>query len=69
MSEEKFNRGKQPQKKIWEAIAEKLKEEGYNVTGPQCASKMRSLKKTYKSIKDHNSQSGNDKRSWPFFEV
>ncbi|XP_020296779.1 uncharacterized protein LOC109861510 [Pseudomyrmex gracilis] len=27
------------------------------------------MKRTYKSIKDHNSKSGNNPRSWPYIEV
>lgn len=67
--EEKLNTGKLSHKKCWELTAQILKKNGYNVTGPQCASKFRSLKKTYKSIKDHNSKSGNNRRTWQHFEV
>jgi len=67
---EKLTDGKHSQKKIWEQIAAKVNENDYNVTGPQCAAKMRSLKKSYQSIKDHNNKkSGNDRRTWKFFEV
>ncbi|RLU20835.1 hypothetical protein DMN91_007449 [Ooceraea biroi] len=52
-----------------DTIAEILKDKNYDVTGPQCSAKMRSLKKSYKSIKDHNSKSGNDRRTWPFYEI
>lgn len=68
-NEHKMITGKQPQKKVWEIIAKQLCVKGYSVTGPQCAAKMRSLKKTYKSVKDHNYKSGNDKRTWQFYEV
>lgn len=67
--EEKFTNGKLSHKKCWELVAEVLKNHGYSITGSQCASKFRSLKKTYKSIKDHNSKSGNDRRTWQHFEV
>ncbi|EZA49025.1 hypothetical protein X777_12833 [Ooceraea biroi] len=67
--EEKFLNGKYSQKKVWEKESEILKDKNYDVTGPQCSAKMRSLKKSYKSIKDHNSKSGNDRRTWPFYEV
>ncbi|XP_043495367.1 uncharacterized protein LOC122519756 [Polistes fuscatus] len=67
--EKDFNSGKISQKKIWEKVAEELKVKGHNVTGPQCSSKLRSLKKSYKSIKDHNSKSGNDRRTWQFFDI
>ncbi|XP_039307026.1 uncharacterized protein LOC120358158 [Solenopsis invicta] len=68
-NEEKFTNGKHSQKKIWEEIAKMLKCNGHNVTGPMCAAKLRSLKKTYKTVKDHNNKSGNGRRSWQFFEI
>ncbi|CAG9825745.1 unnamed protein product [Phaedon cochleariae] len=67
--EKKFLSGKHSHKKSWEEISQILEKEGYTATGPQCASKLRSLKITYKSIKDHNNKSGNDKRTWPFYEI
>ncbi|XP_048515807.1 uncharacterized protein LOC125502119 isoform X3 [Athalia rosae] len=67
--ENDFNSGKISQKKVWEKVAKELKVKGHDVTGPQCSSKLRSLKKSYKSIKDHNSKSGNDRRTWQFFDV
>ncbi|XP_018405844.1 PREDICTED: uncharacterized protein LOC108782162 [Cyphomyrmex costatus] len=68
-NEEKFTNGKQSQKKTWEEISKILKCKGHNITGLMCAAKLRSLKKTYKSIKDHNNKSGNDRKSWQFFEI
>lgn len=65
----KFTNGKQSQKKTWEEVFETLKCNGQNVTGPMCAAKLRSLKKTYKAVKDHNNKSGNHRRNWQFFEV
>lgn len=58
-------------KKCWELVAtmREMKNQGYDVTGLQCASKLRSLKKTYKSIKDHNNKSGNSRWHWKHFEV
>lgn len=67
--EEKFSNGKYSHKKIWNDISAILAEKGYITTGPQCAAKLRSLKKTYKSVKDHNNISGNDRRAWQFYEV
>lgn len=67
--EEKFTNGKYSHKKIWEEISAILAEKGHIITGPQCAAKLRSLKKTYKSVKDHNNLSGNDRRAWQFYEV
>lgn len=68
-SEKKFIDGKQSHKKIWNEIAKIMTEKGHAVTGPQCAAKLRSLKKSYKSVKDHNNKSGNNRRTWQFFEV
>lgn len=67
--EEKFTNGKFSHKKCWELVAAELKKHGYSITGPQCSSKFRSLKKTYKTIKDHNAVSGNDRRTWQHFEI
>ncbi|CAH1170822.1 unnamed protein product [Phaedon cochleariae] len=55
--EDKFSNGKYSQKKC------------YIATGPQCAAKLRSLKKTYKAIKDHNNKSGNDRKTWQYFNI
>ncbi|XP_070517907.1 uncharacterized protein [Cardiocondyla obscurior] len=67
--EKQFTQGKLFHKKCWEMVAEILKTNSYNITGVQCASKFRSLKKTYKSIKNHNLKSGNDRRTWQYFKV
>jgi len=68
-SEKKFSGDKHSHKKIWDEIAKLMNKKGHTVTGPQCAAKLRSLKKTYKSIKDHNNKSGNNRRTWQYFTV
>ncbi|KYN10149.1 hypothetical protein ALC57_17725 [Trachymyrmex cornetzi] len=67
--EQKFNDGKVSHKKCWEMVSKSLKDHAHSITGPQCAYKLRSLKKTYKSIKNHNNKSGNNRRTWHHFEV
>ncbi|XP_026462695.1 uncharacterized protein LOC113371443 [Ctenocephalides felis] len=67
--EQILNSGKMSHKQVWKKISEKLTKNGHNVTGPQCYSKLRSLKKTYKSTKDHNNKSGNDRKTWKFYEI
>lgn len=57
------------QKKIWQLISDELVKKKYNVTGPQCHSKFSGLKRTYKSIKDHNGKSGNGSRLWFYFDL
>lgn len=64
-----FTSGRVSQKKIWEAISLVLRNKGYDVTSPQCMSKFNGLKKTYKSVKDHNSKSGNGTKSWPYYDL
>ncbi|XP_073995460.1 uncharacterized protein [Rhodnius prolixus] len=64
--EETLRSGKMPQQKVWEAIAKHLTLKG---TGPQCSAILRSLKQTYKSVKDHNNKTGNDKRNWQFLDI
>ncbi|GAB1860763.1 Myb/SANT-like DNA-binding domain-containing protein [Camponotus japonicus] len=54
-------------KKIWALIAAEMVKHGHNVTGPQCLSKFSGLKRTYKSIKDNNKQSGAGTKTWPYF--
>lgn len=64
-----FTSGRVSQKKTWEAISLILKQKGHDVTGPQCMSKFNGLKKTFKSVKDHNNKSGNGTKSWPYFDL
>lgn len=65
---EQFLSGKPP-KKCWEELSKEMAQYKYKVTASQCASKLASLKRTYKNIKDHNSRSGNKRRNWQFYEV
>ncbi|KAL0879650.1 hypothetical protein ABMA27_003365 [Loxostege sticticalis] len=57
-------------KKIFADIAKKMHDTNpeYIMTGSQCQSKINSLKKTYKKIFDHNTTSGNDRVTWPYFD-
>jgi len=56
-------------KKNWQNIAEALIKKNHKVTGPQCQSKFGSLKRTYKSMKDHNGKSGNGTQTWAYFDL
>ncbi|XP_024871122.1 uncharacterized protein LOC112454126 [Temnothorax curvispinosus] len=67
--ETKLTSGKMSVKKFWDMVASVLREKDYNVTGSQCKSKMTGLKNTYKSVKDHNAKSGNNKRTWRYFDI
>lgn len=64
-----FCSGKVSQKRTWQAVSDSLFRKGYSVTEPQCLSKFSGLKRTYKSIKDHNNKSGNGPRTWTYFNI
>ncbi|XP_024871873.1 uncharacterized protein LOC112454607 [Temnothorax curvispinosus] len=67
--EEDTKSGKISQRRVWDQISEVLRSHGHDVTGPQCQSKFNGMKKTFKSIKDHNSKSGNAPRAWLYIEL
>lgn len=63
-----LHKGKISKKKFFDTISEEMKSKGFDVTGNQCKTKVESLKRQYKSIKDHNNKSGNDRRDWRYLE-
>ncbi|OXU19713.1 hypothetical protein TSAR_001206 [Trichomalopsis sarcophagae] len=63
-----YNEGKMTYKTFWKRIIDVMVSKGYNVTTSRCTSKMDSLKRMYKNVKDHNAQSGNDKKTCNFYE-
>lgn len=67
--EEQFNNPKITGKRCWNLVAEKMKEKGYNIAADKCDIKFQSLKRTYKSISDHNKKSGQNRKKWEFYEI
>ena len=63
----KFDGAKRKQP-LHEKIARELKARGYNRDAEQIKTKIKNLKSTYRSIKDHNNKSGNDKKTGQFYE-
>lgn len=61
--------GKGTVKKYWDDIAKLIQEKGYNVSGYKCSTKFQSLKRTYKSIADHNKKSGNNRKDWEYLQI
>lgn len=57
------------QKKVGNEIAAIMNSKGYDVSGRQCMTRINTMKRTYKTIKDHNSRSGNNKRTWKYYDV
>ncbi|XP_032671605.1 uncharacterized protein LOC116844316, partial [Odontomachus brunneus] len=38
-------------------------------TGIKCSTKFQALKRTYKSVIDHNKKSGNNRQEWEYFKI
>lgn len=64
-----FTSGKVKQLVCWQEIAKKMAENGYNISSKKCCTKFQTLKRTYKQIKDHNNKSGNERKTWEYFDV
>jgi hypothetical protein len=64
-----FQDGRIRKVKLWDEIAEAMKEHGYpSITGIACDKKFRNMKVTFMHTKDHNGSSGNDCRKWVFYQ-
>lgn len=61
--------GRISHKKAWEQIALVLNNKGYMVTARQCTTRVNTMKRTYKTVRDHNKKSGNYKRTWKYIVV
>lgn len=69
LKEKDFHSGKTV-KHCWEIIAKEMEKiQGYNIGGQKCCIKFQAMKRTYKSCKDSNKQSGNSAKKWEYFEV
>lgn len=66
---DEFHSGKCTVKQSWGKIAKIMQDKGYNVSGVKCSTKFQALKRTYKTILDHNSRSGNNPKKWEYFQV
>ena len=55
---------------IYQRIAIKLQEAGYDRTLEQCREKIKKLRKEYRKIKDKNKETGQGREeTWTYFEV
>lgn len=61
--------GKCNRKTVFQKISQKLTENEFIVSAKQCMTKLTTMKRMYKKIKDHNSKSGNDRQTWSYYEV
>lgn len=56
-------------KSLWDKLSLEMNKNGYLVTAKQCNTKMDSLKRQYKLIRDHNNKSGNSRKDWRYLDV
>jgi len=54
---------------IWDLISAGMKERGWLVSGTQCWTKFKTLKKKYKATADANRTSGAGRTTWKYFDV
>ncbi|XP_063436836.1 uncharacterized protein LOC134718272 [Mytilus trossulus] len=62
------NKGKQTKKRMWEDISKVLAGNGFRFTWEQVQGRMKTLTTNLKKINDHNSKSGNDRKTCPYME-
>ena len=55
-------------KVIYEEIAKKMREQGYNRDSEQCRNKVKNLKKHYREVKDNNKETGRGRKTFRYFE-
>ena len=66
---ENFFKDKKSKKKtLWEEISKEMQEKGYGYSGAQCETKFKNLKQNFTKTVGHNNVSGNDKKTYPYFE-
>lgn len=66
---EMFNNPKITAKQCWNNISKKIEEAGHQISPIKCSTKFQCLKRTYKSVTDHNKKSGNNRKKWEYYEV
>lgn len=68
-NQDELNQNKITHRKFWTIIVNGFKRQGYTITVTQCSTKIDTLKRKYKTIVDHNAQSGNDRKTCEFYDV
>ena len=54
-------------KVVYEEIAKKMRQQGYNRDWGQCRNKIKNLKKEYRVVKDNNKETGRGRKTCKFF--
>lgn len=58
--------GKLRKKKAFDEISDAMMQKGYAFTSDQCATRMKTMLRAYKLVKDHNKVSGNQPKTYPY---
>lgn len=66
---ELYDSGKLTTRQFYKKIVVCMEEKGYKYNITQCTDKMENLKKKYKETYDHNAKSGNDRKTFEFYDV
>ena len=53
----------------WSEITKDMREAGFERSGTQCRDKIKKLKGEYRKVRDHNKQTGNERKTWHFYEA
>ncbi|XP_070412052.1 zinc finger and SCAN domain-containing protein 32-like [Nothobranchius furzeri] len=59
--------GSERNEKIFQGLAQAMSTHSYERSSEQCSEKIKKLEAEYRSVKDHNSRSGADRRHWKWF--
>ncbi|KAG5883136.1 hypothetical protein JTB14_030966 [Gonioctena quinquepunctata] len=68
MYREKLQCPKYKKKHIFKEISDVLLEKGHQFSPLQCENKLKTLITKYREICDHNNKTGNERKTWKFFE-
>lgn len=67
-NKERLTNIKYKKSEVYKDIAMLLQNKGHNFSADQCANRFKTVIAKYKTIRDHNPQSGNSRIDWVFVE-
>ena len=53
---------------VYDKLARELERAGYKRSWSQCRDKLKKLKGDYRKVKDHNNETGRERKVWKYFE-
>ncbi|KAK0149543.1 Zinc finger and SCAN domain-containing protein 29 [Merluccius polli] len=55
--------------KVFQSVSQRMASLGYQRTSDQCRIKCKKLRAEYRKIKDYNGRSGNNRKTWKWFDM